>query len=91
MKRRHSLLRQFYVFAYTSKTCHERIVTLVGGEPLLHPDFMEIINFLTGPHYDEKIQSEVRALDQNRASSVRVLHDLAARYEHIINVPLVVK
>jgi len=48
-------LRRFVAFAYTSDTDHERIIFLAGGEPSLHPDFIEIVNFLLGEQFQVRV------------------------------------
>ena len=39
-------LRKLVDFVYTSDTNHERVLTIAGGEPSLHPEFPEIVDYL---------------------------------------------
>lgn len=48
-------IRRFVAFAYTGNTDHEKIITIVGGEPSLHPDFFGIVEFLLGEQFQLRV------------------------------------
>lgn len=48
-------IRKLVDFVYTPETEHERTITLVGGEPSLHPEFHEIITYLLAEKFRLRI------------------------------------